>query len=70
MRAELCHQSVLKKGNKLGVEVEGITECSKNRLAEAWELFIAVDNARALVASGVGAVQGGAQKNRQTSTRQ
>ena len=37
----------LLKGNNLGVAVKGPTESSKNRFAEAWQSFIAVDNARA-----------------------
>ena len=40
------------EGNKLGVAVKGLTESRKNRLAEALEAFISVDNARALVSVG------------------
>ena len=41
----------LTEGNKLAV-VQGFTESRKNRLAEARESFIAVDNTRALVTMG------------------
>ena len=42
----------LMKGNKLGVVVKGLSEISKNRLAEALESFIAMDSARASVTMG------------------
>ena len=39
-------------GNKLEVVVEGLTESSKYRLAEALGAFISVDGVRALVTMG------------------
>ena len=42
----------LVKGNKLGVEVKGLTEKSKERLAEPLATFISVENARVLVTMG------------------
>ena len=44
--------TTLRKGNRLGAVVKGFSESGKIRLAEAWEFFIAVDQAR------VGAVAG------------
>ena len=44
--------SILMKGNKLGVEMKGLAESSKERLAEALATFISVDTAGALVAMG------------------
>ena len=44
--------TTLRKGNRLGAVVKGFSESGKIRLAEALELFIAVDQAR------VGAVAG------------
>ena len=39
-------------GHKLGVEVKGVNESSKNRLAEALATFVSVDHVGALVTMG------------------
>ena len=49
-RLEPGHES--DKGNKFGVEVKGLTERRKERLAEALATFISVDKAGASVAMG------------------
>ena len=39
-------------GNKLGVNVQGFTEDSRVKMAEASAIFTSVDNTRALVTMG------------------
>ena len=40
------------KANKFGVQVKGLTEGSREKLAEALATFVSVDNAKALVTVG------------------
>ena len=42
----------LVNGNKFGVKAKGLTEGSREKLAEALATFISLDNARALVTMG------------------
>ena len=42
----------LVEGNNFGVEVKGLSESSKSRLAEALATFISIDDVRALVTMG------------------
>ena len=44
--------NLISKGNKLCVEVKGLTDSRKERPAEALATFTSVDNARALVTMG------------------
>ena len=43
---------MIKKGKKLGVEAKGLTESSKDRLAEDLATVISVHNARAMITKG------------------